>query len=111
MKKSFLIILATLFIGVLSAKAQNDNPAKAANCVCRVDFGSPGSGIDLKTYDAIKKIIDNNKLKYTEVPNGREGEVYLCLQMTEVSKKKKKQIIKELKSTAKNGQFTSVSTS
>ena len=106
--RNSVVLICFLFLGIVGIKAQDRNLAKEAKCV---DFSSPGSGIDLKTYDAIKKILDDNKLKYTEVPYGREGETYFCLQMTEVKKKRRKQIIKELKSTAKNGQFTSVSTS
>lgn len=109
--KNSILSICFFFLAITAVNAQDRNLAKEANCAVRVDFSSPGSGIDLKTYDAIKKILDDNKLKYTEVPYGREGETYFCLQMTEVKKKRKKQIIKELKSTAKNGQFTSVSTS
>lgn len=109
--RNSVVLICFLFLGIVGIKAQVRNLAKEAKCAVRVDFSSPGSGIDLKTYDAIKKILDDNKLKYTEVPYGREGETYFCLQMTEVKKKRRKQIIKELKSTAKNGQFTSVSTS
>ncbi|MBK9283876.1 MAG: hypothetical protein IPM51_06090 [Sphingobacteriaceae bacterium] len=104
-----LVALFTLFINKLHA--QDDNPAKKAGCTLRVDFGSPGSGIDLKAYDNIKKLITDNKLEMKEVPNGREGEVYFCLSLKELKRCKKKKFIKELKSKAKEGQYVSVSTS
>lgn len=114
--KNFSII-AFLFLFAFNpfkSKAQNNgafNPAKQAGCTVRVDFGSPGSGIDLKKYEEIKKLIDGKKLEYKEVPNGREGETYLCLSLKELNKKQKKAFIKELKKTAEGGQLVSVSQS
>jgi hypothetical protein len=110
MKKSILFILAFITINITTLKAQ-DNAAKRANCKVRVDFGSPGSGIDLKGYDNIKKLFDDKKVQYKEVPNGREGEVYFCSQLEELKSCKRKRFIKELKKTAKAGQYISVSSS
>jgi hypothetical protein len=110
MKNLSILLLAFLFFAVKPAKAQakEENLAKKRGCAVCVDFGSPGSGIDIKKYEEIKKLIDSKKLEMKETPNGREGELYMCLKLTELSKKKKKAFIKELKKTADGGQLVTV---
>src|ERR1043166_1019775 len=105
MKNLSIFLFAFLLFAVKPTKAQSkdENVAKKRGCAVCVDFGSPGSGIDLKKYEAIKKLIDSNKLAMKETANGREGEVYMCLKLEELSKKKKKAFIKELKKTADGG--------
>lgn len=88
----------TVFKGVL------DN-----NCSVEVGFGSPGSGIDAKAFEKVMTAIDSRKLKYTSKSTGREGETRLCLPLTELKAKKKKQFINQLKKIAKEGQYVSVS--
>jgi hypothetical protein len=110
MKNLSILLLAFLFLAVKPAKAQSkeENIAKKRGCAVCVDFASPGSGIDVKKYEEIKKFIESKKLAMTETANGREGETYFCLKLTELSKKKKKAFIKELKKTAEGGQLVAV---
>jgi len=108
MKHLSLILFSILIFSFKSNYAQ-ERPEKPKKCALRVNFGSPGSGIDLKKYEEVKKILDDKKLKYIEVPCGMEGEVYFCLQLTELKKKKKKELVKQLKSTIKDGQLVSLS--
>ena len=107
MKHLSILLFALFFVAVKPAKAQN--VAKQSGCAVRIDFGSPGSGIDGKKLDAIMKLITDKKLAHKETPNGREGELFICLQLTELNKKQKKAFIKELKKTAEGGQLVTVS--
>ena len=108
MKHLSLILLSIFIFSFKSNQAQEKSEPKPT-CVVKVHFGSPGSGIDIKKYEEVKKLIDDKKLKYTEVPAGMEGETYFCLQLTELKKKAKKEFIKQLKSTVKDGQLVSLS--
>jgi hypothetical protein len=112
--KYYCILLLSFFI--LNAacqsrsKTEGSKPAKS-NCAAKVSFGSPGSGIDLDTYNNVKALIDEKKLHYTERPIGREGETEVCLPLTELKKSEKKEFIQRLKKTVSEGKYTTVSTS
>lgn len=108
MKHLAFILLSFLFLITTKAKSQTADDDKQ-KCAARINFASPGSGIDTKTYDAVKKLIDDNKVKYTEKVYGREGETMICMTLKELKRKKKKKFVKQLKSTVKNGQFVSYS--
>jgi hypothetical protein len=103
---SFLMFSAT---SQTKEKAGESKSKEQKNCKVKVNFASPGSGIDGKTYDAIIAMIKEEKLKYTTRNYGREGETELCLPLTDIKKAKKNDFIERLKKTAAAGQFVSVS--
>lgn len=109
-----LWLIFFLFLS-FSIKAQDESlPTKEsaqAVCVVKISFGSSGGGIDGKTYDEIRALIESKKLKFSEKKMGREGESELCLTLAELKKKKRKQFIAQLKKTAAKGQLVSVSES
>lgn len=78
-------------------------------CAVEVSFGSPGSGIDGKTFDKVNALIASKNLKSTSKNVGREGETRICLPLTELKSDEKKAFIEQLKKIVKEGQFTSVS--
>jgi hypothetical protein len=94
-----------------TSKTESDKTKETSKktCAVKVSFGSPGTGIDGKTYDAIKAMISDKKLKFTEKNIGREGETEICLPLKELKRSKKSQFIEQLKKTAAAGQFVSVS--
>jgi hypothetical protein len=118
MKNSILIICSALAISFTACKTKSkaqtttntDATTNTANCAAKVNFGSPGTGVDGKTMDALKAMIDAKKLKYTEKRMGREGETEWCLPLTELKEKDKMAFIEQLKKTAAAGQYVSVST-
>lgn len=115
-----------IFIGIsilpFSLSSQIANPGPQATneptvfkgvtdnaCAVEVAFGSPGSGIDGTAFEKLIAAIDSRKLKYTSKNIGREGETRICLPLTELKSRKKKQFINQLKKIAKEGQYVSVS--
>lgn len=106
------------FIGMAQTTNPGPQPTKEPTvykgvtdnaCAVEVAFGSPGSGIDHNALEKIMAVIDGKKLAYTSKPIGREGEIRICLSLTELKGKKKKQVISQLKTIAKEGQYVSVS--
>jgi hypothetical protein len=95
----------------MSQTKGGDQKTSEPSCAVKVNFGSAGGGIDLKTYDAVKKMISDKKLKFTEKNMGREGEKEICLPLKELKRKKKTEFIEQLKKTASSGQYVSVSNS
>jgi hypothetical protein len=95
----------------MSQTKSGDQKAGETDCAVKVNFGSAGGGIDLKTYEEVKKMINDKKLKFTEKNMGREGEKEICLPLHELKKKKKTEFIERLKKTASVGQYVSVSAS
>lgn len=78
-------------------------------CAVEVAFGSYGSGIDGAALEKVNALIAKKKVQSTSKPIGREGEIRICLPLTELSKCKKKAFINELKKIAKDAQLVSVS--
>lgn len=78
-------------------------------CAVEVAFGSYGSGIDGPAYEKVIKAIEDLKLQSTAKSIGREGEVRICLPLTEIKGKQKTDFIDQLKKIAKEGQLVSVS--
>ncbi|MBA3664426.1 MAG: hypothetical protein H0W61_09485 [Bacteroidetes bacterium] len=120
MKQAILVLSSILIIGLGGCKhkqktqeTKKDPTPKAVEvkCAATVAFGSPGTGIDAKKYDEIKKMIESKKLKYTEKQEGREGERKICLPLTELEGSDKAAFIEQLKKSASSGQLVSVSTS
>ena len=78
-------------------------------CALEINFGSPGSGIDGKAFEKVMAEIDARKLKHSSKNVGREGETRICLPLTDIRGRKKKQFIERMKKIAKEGQYVSVS--
>jgi len=78
-------------------------------CAVEVAFGSYGSGIDGPSYEKVIKLIEDRKLASTSKSIGREGELRICLPLTELKSKKKTEFINQLKKIAKEGKLVSVS--
>jgi hypothetical protein len=125
MKKCLFILCASFFLAFAACKSTaktqtssqpvvTDQPTVYKGvtndtCAVEVAFGSYGSGIDLKAYDAVMKTIEAKKLKYSAKSIGREGETRLCLPLTEIKGKTKSEWIDQLKKIAAEGQLVSVS--
>lgn len=113
MKNSIILLISVLLIGFTACKSKeknsNTDSSAKASCAATVSFGSSGGGIDTKSYDAIKGMIDSKKLKYTEKNMGREGEKEICLPLTELKGSDKTAFIDQLKKSASSGQLVSVS--
>jgi hypothetical protein len=125
MKNTFFIISSLLLLSFTSCKSKakagtasqptaTDQPTVYKgvtndSCAVEMAFGSPGSGIDLKAYDAVKAKIAAKKLKYSEKSIGREGETRICMPLTEIKGKEKSELIDQLKKIAAEGQLVSVS--
>ena len=123
MKRFSLILGSFLFFSIVSCKAQDNTksgpqPTKEPTvykgvtdnaCAVEVAFGSPGSGIDGAAYDKVMAAINGKKLAHTAKNIGREGEMRICLPLTELKGRKKTQFIKQLKKIAKEGQYVSLS--
>ncbi len=126
--KNFLFVLSgVLFLGLAAckskAKTQSSSPPEATaatqqtvykgvsndSCAVEMAFGSYGSGIDGKALDAAVAKITAKNLKYSAKSIGREGETRLCLPLTELKEKDKKDFIEQLKKIAAEGQLVSVS--
>ncbi len=105
---SFLMMCLTTI--EIKSQTTSKKETKVQKCAVKVSFGSPGSGIDGKTYEAINALIKEKKLKHTEKAVGMEGETEMCLPLTELKKTQKTEFIKQLKNIASQGQFVSVST-
>jgi hypothetical protein len=113
MKYFTLLLFSFLMLGAAAQTANSETSkektAAKSNCAVKVSFGSPGTGIDGKTYDAIMAMINEKKLKFSEKKIGREGETEICLPLKELKRSKKSQFIEQLKKTAAAGQLVSVS--
>ncbi|MES2679091.1 MAG: hypothetical protein V4635_04365 [Bacteroidota bacterium] len=125
MKNTLLIFSSLLLLSFTSCKSKAkagtaSQPASTEqptvykgvtndSCAVEMAFGSPGSGIDLKAYDAVKAKIEAKKLKYSEKSIGREGETRICMPLTEIKGKEKSEFIEQLKKIAAEGQLVSVS--
>lgn len=113
MKNIITLLALVLSISIISCKTKekssNSTTESKATCTATISFGSMGGGIDGKTYDAIKGMIDSKKLKYTEKNMGREGEKEICLPLTELKGADKTAFIDQLKKSASSGQLVSLS--
>jgi hypothetical protein len=122
MKTLFSLLASAAFLLPLSGVSQTTTNGPQATtestvykgvtdnaCAVEVAFGSPGSGIDGTAFEKVMALVDSKKLKYTSKNIGREGETRICLPLTELKGKKKKQVINQLKKIAKEGQYVSVS--
>jgi len=78
-------------------------------CAVEVAFGSYGAGIDGGALEKITALIAKRKVQSTTKPIGREGEIRICLPLTELSKRKRNAFINELTKIAKQAQLVSVS--
>ncbi|MBX3163044.1 MAG: hypothetical protein KF900_01070 [Bacteroidetes bacterium] len=129
MKHAFLLFSSLALSGIISCKSQKNTETRSSassqtvaedtsfvykgvtdqNCAAEIAFGSPGSGIDGQGYMRITKYIEEKKLASTSKPIGREGEVRICLPLTEVKGKEKETVINDLKNLVKQSQYTSIS--
>jgi hypothetical protein len=125
MKKIPSLVFCILFIASVSCKtkAKTNNSTENTtqtqptvykgvtndSCAVEMAFGSYGAGIDGAALDAVVKKIEAKKLKYSAKNIGREGETRLCLPLTEIKGKEKKEFIDQLKKIASEGQLVSVS--
>lgn len=108
MKHAILFVFAFLMLCGFNLKAQ-DPPVQV--CDVKISFGSPGTGIDGKTYAAINDLLKEKKIASSEKHFGREGETEICLSLNGMKRRKKKDFIKQLKKTAAAGRLVSVSVS
>ncbi|MBS1651670.1 MAG: hypothetical protein JSU07_06630 [Bacteroidetes bacterium] len=81
---------------------------QSTNCSAKISFGSPGTGIDGKTYEAVKEFLKAKTIKYTEARKGREGETEMCLDLSKLNSTEQSALIKELKDLASKGQYVNV---
>jgi hypothetical protein len=125
MKKIPSLVFCIIFIASVSCKtkAKTNNSTENTSqtqptvykgvtndsCAVEMAFGSYGAGIDGAALDAVVKKIEAKKLKYSAKNIGREGETRLCLPLTEIKGKEKKEFIDQLKKIAAEGQLVSVS--
>lgn len=129
MKHTFLLFGSFALFAAISCKSQKNTETSTStssqaaadsipyvykgvndqNCAAEISFGSPGSGIDGQGYMRITKYIEEKKLASTSKSIGREGEVRICLPLTEVKGKDKEMLINELKNLVKQSQYTSIS--
>ena len=109
MRNLIAFLFSFLMITALSQTVAQPKASKEPPCKVKISFGSIGTGIDGKAYDAIKKLIDEKKLKFTEKNVGREGESIICMPLTELKKAKKTELINQLKKIAADAQLVSVS--
>jgi hypothetical protein len=79
------------------------------SCAVEMAFGSYGSGIDGNALDAAMAKINEKHLKHSAKSIGREGEIRLCMPLTELKDKEKNEFIEQLKKIAATGQLVSVS--
>src|SRR5215210_3781119 len=75
----------------IAGAAERESGGRLAPTAVRVQFTSPGNGIDQKTQDKVLKIANREVksgelLKLTVSNLGREGERDLCLQFDDFSK-------------------------
>ena len=125
MKKIPSIVFCILFIASVSCRTKAKINTSAENtsqtqptvykgvtndsCAVEMAFGSYGAGIDGEALDAVVKKIEAKKLKFSAKNIGREGETRLCLPLTEIKGKERKEFIDQLKKIAAEGQLVSVS--
>lgn len=114
LKSTFIFISTFLLINSAAcqtkSKSQKGTKAKIETCAAKIEFNSAGNGIDHKTFEEIKAMVEAKKVKYTETRKGKEGETQWCLPLTELKDADKTAFIEQLKKTASSGQFVSVST-
>ncbi|MBS1647435.1 MAG: hypothetical protein JST67_08865 [Bacteroidetes bacterium] len=69
-----------------------------------VSFTSKGAGIDSKSFDEISALAQNYrpKINYETCQMGREGERNLLFKLNEISKKKQRKFVKEVKTKIKD---------
>jgi hypothetical protein len=115
MRTLFTALLLTYFTGL---HAQNPQATKYpylykgvtdTACAVEIAFGSYGGGIDGKALESVQALIKKYNVRSTSKALGREGEMRICLPLTELSKRRKKAFTCDLKKIAKKGQLVSVS--
>lgn len=116
LKSAFILISTFLLINSAACqtksktqKGTKNKTISSASCAVKIDFASPGTGIDHKTMETLKIMLDTKKVKYTSTQKGKEGETQWCLPLTELKDTDKTAFIDELKKTAAAGQFVSLS--
>ncbi len=138
MKNSIILLSGILFLGLASCKSKSKTTSTSTStstastsnaqgtvtptsdptvykgvtdqsCAVEVSFGSPGSGIDGPAFDKVTELIKSKNLKSASKNIGREGETRICLPLTELKEKEKKDFIEQLKKIAAAGQLVSVS--
>ena len=115
LKSTFILISTFLLINSAACQTKSKtqkgtkNTTAATTCAAKIDFASAGGGIDHKTMEELKKMIETKKVKYTETRKGKEGETQWCLPLTELKDADKTAFIEQLKKTAQTGQLVSVS--
>jgi len=110
MKKISLILPILFFLGFTNVKAQENSSVtpkietlpKKEKYALVISFISKGSGIDNDAYEKIDNFIKNYPKKpgINIIQKGREGEKAMYLKLDELSKKEKKQFIKEIEKLA-----------
>lgn len=114
LKSAFILISTFFFINAAScqtkSKTTKHKSTTTSTCAVKVDFASPGTGIDHKTMEEMKKMVDEKKVKYTETRKGKEGETQWCFTLSELKGNAKSEFIEQLKKFAESGQHVSVST-
>lgn len=109
MKKISLILPILFFVGFTNVKANNgfqepkiQTLPKKEKYALVISFISKGAGIDNSAYEKIDNFIKNHPKKPTVSINqkGREGEKSMYLKLDELSKKEKKEFIKEVEKLA-----------
>ena len=68
MKHLSLILFSILIFSYKSNLAQEKSEPKP-KCALRVNFGSPGSGIDFKKYEEVKKKYSFSRIDYNREKN------------------------------------------
>lgn len=109
MKKISLILPILFFLGFNNAQAQKavQEPKQATLSVkekyaLAIFFISKGTGIDNAAYEKIDSYIKNHPKKpaVTIDQKGREGEKSIYLKLDELSKKERKEFLKEIEKLA-----------
>lgn len=89
-----LLILCTRFLCTASE-----------GCSLSISFGSTSHGVDHKKADSMRAVLraHASNLKVDSLHWGREGEVDFCINFKCMRKKRKRQIIEQIKGTLANG--------
>ena len=98
MKRIIVLAILVFSFGKINCQPDANVTNKKDTYRLVIKFISKGSGIDGKTADKIKKVIDNypKKPAYEICRMGREGEFSYLLNLKELSKHEQKKLIKEV---------------
>lgn len=122
MKSTLFISLVSCSLFFIACKAQDKSSAHKPtkdpvvykgvinkDCAVEMQYGSYGSGIDDKAFTKTMGLIGRWAVNYSSTNIGREGETRLCMPLTELDSKKRRQFIDSLKQIARSGELVSVS--